>query len=108
MTPGEQQLDLVHVDDVVEAYCRLLAVTAADPARLHAGKQFALHAEKLVTLKELAGLFTRATGRSLNVHWGAKPYRAREIMTPWSGGQPLPGWRPRISLEEGLRLAYGD
>jgi nucleoside-diphosphate-sugar epimerase len=107
LSPGEQRLDLVHVDDVAEAYCRLLALTADDPERRHAGREFALHAEKLVTLRELAGLFTRATGRALNVRWGGRPYRAREIMNPWPGGEPLPGWKPRIGLEVGLRQAYG-
>jgi hypothetical protein len=50
----------------------------------------------------------QATGTALAASWGARPYRAREVMTPWAGGEPLPGWRAAIPLEEGLAaLARG-
>lgn len=107
LSPGEQRLDLLHVDDVVEAYWRLLQAAAGDRERRYAGESFAAHAEETVTLRELAALFTRATGRALNVRWGGKPYRAREIMVPWAEGLSVPGWKCRIGLEEGLRRTYG-
>jgi NAD(P)-dependent dehydrogenase (short-subunit alcohol dehydrogenase family) len=35
------------------------------------------------------------------VDWGARPYRDREVMTPWRG-EILPDWSPRIGLDAGL------
>jgi nucleoside-diphosphate-sugar epimerase len=100
MTAGEQYLDLVHVDDVVEAYC--LAA-----ARLHAGEvgaqeSFAVRSGSPIRLRELVAQFGQALGRDVPVRWGARPYRAREVMTPWKGGQTLPGWQPRVTLRDGL------
>ncbi len=43
------------------------------------------------------------TGLRIDVEFGGRPYRAREIMRPYSG-QPLPpGWQPQITLPQTLR-----
>jgi hypothetical protein len=47
-------------------------------------------------------LYARVTGRPIEVVWGGRPYRDREVMVPWTGPR-LPGWRPRIALADGLR-----
>jgi nucleoside-diphosphate-sugar epimerase len=44
-----------------------------------------------------------AAGKPLNIVWGGRPYRAREVMEPWTAFSTLPGWSPRISLKEGIR-----
>jgi CDP-3, 6-dideoxy-D-glycero-L-glycero-4-hexulose-4-reductase len=47
------------------------------------------------------------SGRDIHVEFGALPYRDREVMTPWRG-DILPGWAPKITLEEGLREFLSD
>ena len=42
-------------------------------------------------------------GKNVQVEWGAKPYREREVMVPWSEGTLPPGWKPRINLSNGIR-----
>ena len=42
--------------------------------------------------------------KKINVVWGGKPYRKREVMNLWVNGENLPNWKPKISLEEGLKL----
>lgn len=101
MSPGEQQIDLVYVDDVVDAF-----ETAA--ARLLAGEvgrheSYAVSSGQPLRLRDLVETYSRITGRTLSVEWGGRPYRAREVMVPWSGGFALPGWLPRVGLEEGIR-----
>ena len=102
MSPGEQLLDLVHIDDVVEAY-----VAAAK--RLLQGKAalnheiFAVRSGDPLSLQDIVKVFESVTGRKVPVIWGGRPYRAREIMVPWSGGETLPDWQPRVSLAEGIR-----
>lgn len=103
MSPGEQLLDLVYVDDVVEAY-----LAAAE--RILSGKSagvedYSVSSGSPKTLREIVETFGRATGRPVKVRWGARPYRDREVMVPWTKGTPLPGWRARTSLEEGIALS---
>jgi nucleoside-diphosphate-sugar epimerase len=102
MSPGEQQIDLVYIDDVVDAF-----LAADGRLRSGAGKKsesFAVSTGAAVSLKKLAEIFSKVIGKELNIEWGGRPYRDREVMTPWKGGRSLPGWQARIGLEEGLRL----
>ncbi len=116
MSPGGQQVDLVHVDDVVEAY--LVAAqhlvcqnqTAQNEVPPHAkldaklpGNAFGVSSGEPLRLTELVELFERVRGVKLGVAWGRRPYRPREIMVPWNTYRPLPGWQPRIKLADGLR-----
>jgi nucleoside-diphosphate-sugar epimerase len=100
MSPGEQLLDLVHVDDVVEAF---LAAAARLERREVAGhERYTVPATRRYSLREVVALLGEVLGREVPVLWGRRPYRQREVMMPWDG-PPLPGWRARIGLAEGLR-----
>jgi nucleoside-diphosphate-sugar epimerase len=105
LSPGEQKVDFTYVDDVVDAY-----VTAARrlTGRLQesGSEVFSVRSGAAVDLRELMGIVARATGREPKVRWGERPYREREVMTPWKGGIPLPEWRARTGLEEGLRRTW--
>jgi nucleoside-diphosphate-sugar epimerase len=98
MGSGEQLIDLVHVDDAVAA----LIVAADAPVDAGAPARFAVSSGRPVRLRELAELVAQASGRALNARWGAREDRPDEMMTPWDAGPPLPGWSPKISLEDGL------
>lgn len=101
LTEGRQRLDLVHVDDVARAYegaaQRLLA------GAVHGLERWMVRTGEPVSVRELVALFERVTGRTLDAEWGARPYRARDMLEPWSGGETLPGWHPRVPLEQGIR-----
>ena len=99
MSPGDQILDLLHIDDLCAAYLQA-AELVRDPGRAPA-VTYAVSGGQRRTLREIAGLLEQTAGRPLRVIWGARPYREREIMQPWSG-TPLPGWTPRIELRDGL------
>lgn len=100
MSAGEQELDIAHIDDVVRAF----ALAAERCLALPAGTQesFAVSSGQQISLKGLVALFEQAAGTSLAIAWGARPYRPREVMHTWRGGEALPGWAPAIPLEEGL------
>jgi nucleoside-diphosphate-sugar epimerase len=106
LSPGEQAIDLVHVDDVVDAI--LIAAEGLAAGSLPPGGRFALSSGEAVTLRTLAARIAAAIDRPVPARWGALPYRPGEIMLPWRGGQALPGWRPTRPLEAfltGLRQA---
>lgn len=99
LSPGRQLLDLVHIDDVTAGY-----VAALDRLSDHAEgrhERFSLFPEHPVSLRDLIAAFEKAQGVSLNIEWGARPYRSREVMRPWRG-QRLPGWSAGIGLAQGL------
>jgi nucleoside-diphosphate-sugar epimerase len=96
MSPGEQLLDLLHVDDVVHGY--EVAADGLLAGHLPSPSQYRLSSGSLVQLKDIVELYRQATGHTVSVVWGGRPYRAREVMEPRSPVPLLPGWIPSRSL----------
>ena len=100
MSPGEQVVDLTHVDDVVAAFVqagdRLLTV---EPPL---DEEWFVSGERQ-TVRDLVDAVGRALGRPLPVRFGGRPYRPREVMMPVDpAGRSVPGWRRRRSIAEAL------
>lgn len=95
MTDGTQLIDLVHVDDAVGA----LLATAAAPG----GRVYGARGDGAITLRELVERFQAATGLGLDVRWGVRPSRPREMLRPWMTADPPPDWSPQVHLDDGLR-----
>lgn len=102
MSPGEQLLDLVYVDDVVEAL--LIAADRLEAGKVKAQESYAVCSKKAVRLRDIVELYARLSGRKLNIIWGGRPYRPREVMVPWNNGRILPKWSPKIELKEGIQM----
>ncbi|MCU0311998.1 MAG: NAD(P)-dependent oxidoreductase [Acidimicrobiales bacterium] len=101
LSPGEQLLDLVYVDDVVDA----LLVAAAD-APGPGWSEASVRSNDPVTLRALAEEVAEVVGRRAPVDFGALPYRPKEMFTPWATAPDLAGWRPATDRGDGLaRLA---
>lgn len=100
MSEGQQQINYVYIDDVVEAYIHSVEVIEQQTERM---RTYYLRSEETYTLQELSLIFEKAVHAHLHIEWGKRPYRAREVMEIYSGGERLPGWEAQVSLEEGLR-----
>jgi CDP-3, 6-dideoxy-D-glycero-L-glycero-4-hexulose-4-reductase len=99
MTKGEQKIDLIHVRDVAAAY-----VAAADRLRngLAQGHEvYGVGSGNRLSVKDVVNVFERVSGKKINIEWGKRPYREREVMDPCRL-EVLPGWVPHIALEEGI------
>lgn len=100
MSPGDQQLNLIHVDDVVAGLRRAGDMLLEQDAPVLAS--YFLPGDTL-TLKQLVARIESLAGRALHINWGGRPYRAREVMSPSiDSAMILPGWAPGISLDEGI------
>lgn len=100
MSPGEQFIDLVYIDDVIDAY--LCAVDVLET--LQKGHQvYAVSSGKLLQLREIISIYENMVGVNLPIDWGKRPYRPREVMIPWNRGKTLKGWCPKVCLADGLR-----
>jgi nucleoside-diphosphate-sugar epimerase len=95
MTDGTQLIDLIYVDDAVEA---IVATAEAG-----SGSTFGATSGAHVDLRGLVAAVERAAGQTVDVRWGVRPSRPREMLTDWTVSSPPPGWRPKVDLDEGLR-----
>lgn len=101
MSPGEQLIDMVYVDDVVDAFMCAASLLLSD--KITGVQCYDVSSRKPIKLKQLAEIFQRVAGKPLSIEWGGRPYRDREIMVPWTGGNRLPGWEPQVKLEKGIK-----
>ena len=105
MSPGEQLVDLVYIDDVIEAF--LMAYQQlADGTQLNAMEEYGVSCGDPLPLRDIAALYAQVSGKPLNIEWGGRPYREREVMVPWQNYRGVPGWRPRVGLAQGLALFH--
>jgi nucleoside-diphosphate-sugar epimerase len=100
MSPGDQFLNLVHIDDVCEAF--YVGSKLIDTEEYNGYHSYAVSSDRNYKLKEVIELFEIVSGKKIKVIWGGKPYRKREVMFVWENGLRLPNWKPSITLEEGL------
>jgi nucleoside-diphosphate-sugar epimerase len=115
MSPGEQIMDLVHVDDICRAFLRAAALVteSSDDSgnRLRPGQSshriYAVSGGQRRTLRQVIATMEEAAGRTLAVNFGAQPYREREVMIPWDG-PALPGWQPQVDLLSGFRQLLAE
>lgn len=92
-TPGEQEIDLVHIDDVcagVQAAIRELDAWDASQGVLQLG----LGSGAPIRVKELIARVGVRAGKPLRAKIGERDYRAREVMTAYRGYRRPIGWLP--------------
>jgi nucleoside-diphosphate-sugar epimerase len=104
LTPGDQKRDFIHVDDAVEAFCRIVTFALGAAAGFY---PFEVGTSELHTIREFVERVHRLAGSPRTVlGFGALPYRENEVMSSHVDTSALRGlgWTPRVSLEDGLRM----
>jgi CDP-paratose synthetase len=102
MSSGEQKINLLHIQDVVRGYLRLISLVQGGNLSKDAAVSYVLKSKEEMTVRQLAILFEHIANKKLNINWGALPYKDREVMKIWDGGTIIPGWEPMVSLKQGL------
>ncbi len=108
MSPGEQIMEITHIDNVVDFYIEVINTLNSENALSLNRKNLSPKATKRLTLKKLVNYFENELGQKLNIEWGGQPYRDREIMIPWDNPESLPGWEEKISIQEGIKRFVKD
>ena len=101
MTGGEQRVYMVHISDIIKAI--RITIDMLFQEQKGGYQKFFLRDENPIRLRDLVNLLIRVHNKSVGIKYGVRPYRDREIMNPEGIGQVLPGWKPEVSLEDGLR-----
>lgn len=104
-TAGEQILDFININDLVELFCQILdnIETIPDRTNFQAGTGEGTSIRKLVKILE------NASGRKANINWGGIPYRKKDTMysvADTSKQIELLNWQPKIKLKEGIKLYF--
>ena len=99
MSPGEQRLNLLHVDDAAAGFVHAVrqALAASAGERL-----YALRHPEHWTLRQIVGEYQSCMDGLPHVEWGARPYRDREVMMPSATPDTLPGWQATIGVREAI------
>lgn len=101
MSPGGQLIDIVYVDDVVDAFT--LAGKYLSEYKYDYCGTYGVSSMNPIPLQQVVKIFEEVAGKKLSIEWGGRPYRQREIMIPWKTFKTLPGWSPKINLREGIK-----
>lgn len=97
MSPGEQTLDLTHVDDVVDAFVQAAGRLIDSETALQ--ERFFVSGERM-TARALAEMVFAVAGVPMTIDFGGRPYRGREVNMPVDGSAALlQGWRPQHRIE---------
>lgn len=102
MSLGYQVSDFIHINDVVD--CIRFFIDYPEKWEGQHGEEYHLGTGKGTSIRELAALFEKLTGKKCNIEWGGLPYRKRDIMHAVAPiGRLLNlGWKSRIKLENGI------
>lgn len=102
MSPGEQVLDFIHIDDVCEFFLQLLEKIET----LESSEIFHLGTGVGTSIKDLSNIIGQVYGTHPNINWGGLSYRPNDIMhavAPISKNVKKLNWRSRISLYDGIK-----
>ena len=98
LSPGNQTIHLVHIDDVVRAF-----LLAAELLQVSADSEpmYTVHSSEPRALRSLVEELDSKAALDLDLQWGALPYWEGQVLEPWVG-KPLPGWESKISVPDAL------
>ena len=106
MTPGEQLLDFIHVDDIASFYYHVIRHFETFLS-LPQGEEFHLGTGIGTSLRQIAGMIEKLGPCKLHIRWGGRPYRERDTMYAVASiakNIELIGWKASISLETGIKM----
>ncbi len=100
---GEQTLDIVYIDDVVKAYEGAVEYILTRQDSVY--EVIPIGSGKSVRLKDIVATFEEVTQKTLDIRWGAREYRPREVMHAQADirkAQDKLKWSAQVSLKDGI------
>jgi len=107
MSAGEQIIDISYIEDVISAYELLINHLNSDKKDEYRNKTYVVISSERMSIKELSKAFEEATNTKLNIIWGGRDYRDREVMVPYNQGEIVPSWKPQYTLKEAIKKTIG-
>lgn len=108
MSKGEQIIDISYIEDVINAYHVLIEHLNSNKKETFKNKTYVIESKERISLQELSKIFEEATNKKLNINWGAREYREREVMIPFENGELVPGWEQKYTLISAIQRTIGE
>lgn len=99
MSPGMQELDLIHIDDVVNFFISLIQKIS----EFKSNSYFYVGTSVPTSLRTLANCVEEITQKKCQIEWGAISYRENEVMSNVAPKIVYDFWKPKIELKQGLK-----
>jgi nucleoside-diphosphate-sugar epimerase len=102
LSPGEQVLDFIHIDDVTDFYIVLIE----NHHKISQKTNYQLGTGIGHSLKQVAQIVEIITNQKTNINWGGKNYRASDVMFAVADLSEINNtfqWNPKISLLDGVQ-----
>ncbi len=104
MTTGKQRWDFVYIDDIVDAYLKVLSLSELPQSP----EVFNIGTGNAVSIREVVSRIREIIGTDLEPEWGAIPHRENEVWftcADISKAVNSLGWQPKTPIMgEGLEL----
>lgn len=97
----EAFVDLIHVEDAAAAFLQAASLLQNGDLPARVLSRYSVSSGNSITARELVHEFERIAGRSLQITRDSAPPPSRRIKP--RRGEPVPGWKPRITLEDGIK-----
>jgi len=97
------------VDDVVSAYMKAIEYIVKKENKDN--EVFFVGSGKGKKLRDIVSTFEEAASKKLNINWGKRPYRFREVMMAQADIELIKeklGWQPQLSLKDGIEKVLKD
>ncbi len=101
MSPGNQYVDLVYIEDVMSAFT--VAIERLNHMANGSNECYSIHSVQPIRLRKLVDVVSNICGKEIKINWGKKEYRKIEVMEPITCVDTLPGWSQKIFLEDGIK-----
>lgn len=96
----ETWIDPLHVSDAAAAFLQTSALLEIGTLPSPGICRYSVSSGRDISATQITALFERLGGHTIAVECAANEEEPRK-MRPWRGAM-LPGWKPRITLEEGI------
>lgn len=101
MSKGEQILDFIHIEDVINFFIKLvkdIELIKNDFTQIELGTG------KGTSIKNVANIVEQVFNKKCNIEWGAIPYREKDIMKSIADNNIIIDWKPKVGLNDGIKL----
>jgi nucleoside-diphosphate-sugar epimerase len=107
---GEQILNLTHIEDLVSA------IQIVCEEMLNGTKGFKTqqikHPSDQYSLRELANCINELRRTKIDLRFGSKPYREKEVFEMWESAETVNNWNPKVNFKDFARyflsVNYGE
>jgi nucleoside-diphosphate-sugar epimerase len=98
LSPGEQILNLTHIEDIASAI-QIVSEELLNGARGFKTQQIK-HPRDQYALRELARYINELRRTKIDLSFGSKPYRNKEVFEMWESAETVSNWHPKVDFKD--------